>query len=833
MSRIQLQRQDTFDLRDQIHADDHSHLQAHADAAVNYTDDEEHSVLEDDSEGEEQEEYMDDDDDGSSSLSIPNESIDFDLVYSLHSFAATVEGQANVVKGDSLFLMDDSNSYWWLVRVLKTQEVGYIPAENIETPFERLARLNKHRNVDLASATQTELQEGQIILGDRLRTGLTSRVGSSKTPSPAGRRSRQNKGVQFTPTLSVHRYLPAVWKEEEMSDEEDVEWDDEGYEDEDQGLAIEQMQRRREEEELGPGNMEPDDGMQWDDSVTEDIQIRQVLAANTVPIPDALQPGSQREQLQQQQLRAQQQQQLQAQQQQLMAQQQQQAVAQQAVVQQGPQQQQQALRTVSSRERLNASPASQGPRPIDPAEATETRKLTVTPNIARDTDERPAGQPYLPSQIIGKQQEEERTKRQREEDAVAADEASKRKKGKEKMAPPVSSASLAKPQQPPPGKLRKEPSRDSQEEETKDKDKKKKSSVFSGLFSRKKEKAKDRGRSASIGSMESGEYTARGSEDSSRSGGQHRPNGNGNGSPGDGTVSPTTAVAIQQQKQQQQQALNNARAEPAAAAQNQVAAAAPATPERGTALAQVSPHASQLRQRDQHQQALYQQYLNRSPSSPPEAQPSYGLQSASAVMSYTSSSSSSGSALGPPTSRPRPGSLILTASSMDGPGPGVPELSVIRVFAGKHLQTEATFKTVLLNNSTTSSDLVRQALQRFRLPAGEDEDDYYLTIKEVGGGASAVLEAKEKPLVVFETLVVEAMEVPKVKRSSVGSISSIASNLSMHPAIKKLSMNDFTDDSAVKFYLNRKRRDGVDDSDLLIRIVVLGRTMNTDRKSVV
>jgi hypothetical protein len=142
-------RQDTFDLRDQIHADD-GRVHAHAEAA-NYTstDDEEHSVLEDDSDGEDHEEYIDDDDDGSSSLSIPNESIDFDLVYSLHSFAATVEGQANVVKGDSLFLMDDSNSYWWLVRVLKTQEVGYIPAENIETPFERLARLNKHRNVDV------------------------------------------------------------------------------------------------------------------------------------------------------------------------------------------------------------------------------------------------------------------------------------------------------------------------------------------------------------------------------------------------------------------------------------------------------------------------------------------------------------------------------------------------------------------------------------------------------------------------------------------------------------------------------------------------------------
>ena len=138
-------RQDTFDLRDQILADDHnSQMMDHA-----YPSDEEHSVLEDDSDQDEHDDFMGDDDDGSSSLSIPNESIDFDLVYALHSFAATVEGQANVVKGDSLFLMDDSNSYWWLVRVLKTQEVGYIPAENIETPFERLARLNKHRNVDV------------------------------------------------------------------------------------------------------------------------------------------------------------------------------------------------------------------------------------------------------------------------------------------------------------------------------------------------------------------------------------------------------------------------------------------------------------------------------------------------------------------------------------------------------------------------------------------------------------------------------------------------------------------------------------------------------------
>ncbi|KAI8381597.1 uncharacterized protein BYT42DRAFT_514100 [Radiomyces spectabilis] len=91
----------------------------------------------------------------SSSPSIPDENINFDLVYALHTFAATVEGQASVVKGDALILMEDTNTYWWLVEVLKTREIGYIPAENIETPYERLARLNKHRNVEITSPSMT------------------------------------------------------------------------------------------------------------------------------------------------------------------------------------------------------------------------------------------------------------------------------------------------------------------------------------------------------------------------------------------------------------------------------------------------------------------------------------------------------------------------------------------------------------------------------------------------------------------------------------------------------------------------------------------------------
>jgi hypothetical protein len=170
-----------------------------------------------------------DDDSDSSSLSIPDESVDFDLVYALHGFAATVEGQAKIVKGDSLFLMDDSDRYWWLVRVLKTQEVGYVPAENVEGPFERLARLNKHRNVDLSSATQAELEEHYNI---PQVYGKNSRADLNKMPPliPRGKtlhiQPEVNKNVvSFERQLSVHSYPPAIWGEDEEDDPD--EWDEE------------------------------------------------------------------------------------------------------------------------------------------------------------------------------------------------------------------------------------------------------------------------------------------------------------------------------------------------------------------------------------------------------------------------------------------------------------------------------------------------------------------------------------------------------------------------------------------------------------------------------
>lgn len=60
------------------------------------------------------------------------EDIDFEFVYALHTFVATVEGQANATKGDTMVLLDDSNSYWWLVRVVKDSSIGKTPLSVVQ-----------------------------------------------------------------------------------------------------------------------------------------------------------------------------------------------------------------------------------------------------------------------------------------------------------------------------------------------------------------------------------------------------------------------------------------------------------------------------------------------------------------------------------------------------------------------------------------------------------------------------------------------------------------------------------------------------------------------------
>lgn len=168
----------------------------------------------------------------SSSPSIPDENINFDLVYALHTFVATVDGQATVQKGDHLVLLDDSNSYWWLVRVMASQEVGYIPAENIETPYERLARLNKHRNVEITTATDHDHENvpSDTLIKSRTNGDINVHSGkvsalSRRTPgTTAARDAAKQRGVLFGQLEYVEH------SGNEASEDEYDEYDDDEYE---------------------------------------------------------------------------------------------------------------------------------------------------------------------------------------------------------------------------------------------------------------------------------------------------------------------------------------------------------------------------------------------------------------------------------------------------------------------------------------------------------------------------------------------------------------------------------------------------------------------------
>lgn len=150
----------------------------------------------------------------SSSPSIHEEEIDFQYVYALRTFVATEQGQANAEKGDAMILLNDANSYWWLVRMVKDSSVGFLPAEHVETPWERLARLNKHRNGEICSAADnTNSSRG---FGKMFKS-------SKKSKAPQQPTNANRKSVSFN-TQSV--YVSASEYSDDDADYEDNAEDD-------------------------------------------------------------------------------------------------------------------------------------------------------------------------------------------------------------------------------------------------------------------------------------------------------------------------------------------------------------------------------------------------------------------------------------------------------------------------------------------------------------------------------------------------------------------------------------------------------------------------------
>lgn len=629
-----------------------------------------------------------------------------------------MEGQASVVKGDSLVLLDDANSYWWLVRVLKTEDVGYIPAENIETPYERLARLNKHRNVDLAAATLTEKQLGEMQSREKLKGAIAAKGRNARQDSNEGSEDSGARRVVFAPPTYVDH--PGVtWSSDEESGEDDHEPDEA------------EEQENRDEDQIEDGEfaqevmdvdqsmdeMEPDDGVEWaDDAAERERQEALDKRAQAQIQQSSIQPKSNNPF--------------------------------------APRVDSNTAADAVSTDRpgdSTTSLATSDSNPIlDPATANpNTRKVTATPAVAND--------PLLPSAVV--QQSQRKVSNQSTSSVYSTISAS----SSVRSSTPTSIVSPEDNMK----KIRK--ARKGKGEEGGEK---KKKGLLGGLFSRNKSN-----KSKGISSGDS-----RNSEESTMEEAYSEGIASGRGTPASNFVP-------QQQVQHPQ--------------------------------SDVSTHSLKLQQQDQARMQSYTNKYLRSPSSglhsPSNAEAAAAVAQSAAAMRLTASMS--GTANGRSV---RPSSIIVSPNP-DGP----PLLNVIRIFAGTRVESEASFKTALVNETTSAGDLIRQAVQRFHLISSADEnplENYYITVKDFDG-SELELSLMEKPLVQFKNAVArwtsgetEADEhgkllherlgaiTPTVNRESVCSISSVVS-LSGHPAIKKLGM-DWEDDSAVKLYLNRRVPDG-------------------------
>ncbi|GAA5924063.1 hypothetical protein JCM1841_001841 [Sporobolomyces salmonicolor] len=902
--------------------------------------------------GEGEEEDLDDDagsfsDSLSSSPSIPDEDIDFNLVYALHTFLATVDGQASVVKGDKLLLLDDSNSYWWLVRVLKTQAIGYIPAENIETPWERLARLNKHRNVDLTSATQQDVITGPT--STVAQTRFVGRIPPSQQPHPHASQHPTSKGVLASPSHKDHPRnmspieragsskaktvlftAPTYYAHSatgETSEDEDGEMYEEGEEGEgEEGVEYdEEMDEegdREGDEDLMRGEQvfedEDDDDDDDDDEAMaaagrlvsdrprgdsefsddgehdtpalgdlteEDLRGAPTAGAairrnnslyddtrNAAVTEDDGNLGGDEAEDEERAKRSH----WEREREQAMLAQQQAAAAEaqwareRALGPQNQRQQQQPYRHSSPQQEralgpygtadpagvaaaasglaVAYSPTQRSDADLSPSAShridandfdpdAPTKKLTATPPIVRDPTfdindpygeraalaqgqaqprsdsvKSPSPAPTSPIRVRGVEIVDPRDpkfNRMLQPTKRAGEEALYENVGKGSLdfsasghAPSASgsnggheadtslnsmdtSSSFVSSLQdggnttvtPASSKKQKRQSGEGGEGG----DKKRKTGGLLGLF-RKKDKKKKTSAAGGADKDDGGE--PRSSEESAR-------------------VSPTLG-------QLKRTGSASPASEPRSSAERSTSGVSTATKRESTTAESMFSTDAALRQQElEAKQALYHQYgVQRGPGDvtntmTPRATAGSNRNSLQVLNSVATGGLNS-PGLAPPQ-RMRPGSLIGSPSI---PGLEVPLLSVLRVFAGEHVDAEATFKTVLLNQGTTAADLVKQSMQRFRLTGHEVHDEFFLTVKELGGDERP-LQDDDKPLGIFEELSEKAggdttFAVPSVKRSSIGSITSISSNLSLNPAITRLGMNDWSDDSAVKFYLNRR-----------------------------
>ncbi|CCK72491.1 protein phosphatase regulator BUD14 KNAG_0K01260 [Huiozyma naganishii CBS 8797] len=158
-----------------------------------------HSGEEDSEEEEEEDEYK--------PLPPPQE-LDPEKLYALYEFSGPDTSHCQLEQDESCVLLNDEDSYWWLVKRCRDNNIGFAPAEILETFPERLARLNCWKNENIVSeATHSSQSLDDINKLEREQQEEILKL-IRERPLPAGPYQSKNKSVSFNDIVSyANRFI--------------------------------------------------------------------------------------------------------------------------------------------------------------------------------------------------------------------------------------------------------------------------------------------------------------------------------------------------------------------------------------------------------------------------------------------------------------------------------------------------------------------------------------------------------------------------------------------------------------------------------------------------
>ncbi|QLL34420.1 hypothetical protein HG536_0G02810 [Torulaspora globosa] len=134
----------------------------------------------------------------------PPKELDPEKLYALYAFNGPDPSHCQLKQDESCTLLNDQDSYWWLVKRSQDSKIGFAPAEILETFPERLARLNCWKNENMSSSLDDSPKASDIKNCDELVNG------KDKESSSLENYMKNSKSVSFNDVVSyADRFIEA------------------------------------------------------------------------------------------------------------------------------------------------------------------------------------------------------------------------------------------------------------------------------------------------------------------------------------------------------------------------------------------------------------------------------------------------------------------------------------------------------------------------------------------------------------------------------------------------------------------------------------------------